>query len=444
MKKKAVLVMACVAIAMLAACGKKTEGNTTPTPTTVAEATATTAPTATPEPTATTAPTPTPTTAPTPTPEVDWYQEMLENSVLMTGNNARLKKVLERARNGETIHIATLGGSITEGGNASPMSKGYAYLFAEAFGKTYGVNDGENIKYVNAGLSGTPSSLGVIRYQRDVVEALGSQPDLFLIEFEVNDYAEATKGRAYESIVYDVLSQDNDAAVIMIFAVRDDMWNVQNEHLPIAKHYDIPVVCIKDAISPAINKKYMAKTKFYADSYHPNNYGHTVMSDCIMQLIAQVDAEEPEEINLIPDNGIKGRDFSGMQMIDSKTEGISVEPGAFTKVDTATQSFMVKGGSSFPNNWMHDGAAGNDAFKMTLTCKNLLLDYKTGGNECGSAEVYVDGTLTMTLNGAGGWNNSNVVLLVNEAVAAEHTIEIRMAEGQEEKAFTIYAFGYTK
>ena len=203
----------------------------------------------------------------TPTPEVDWYQEMLERSVMSTGNNARVKKVLEKARNGETVNIVTLGGSITEGGNATSMKLGYAYLFAEEFGKTYGVNGGENINFVNAGLSGTPSSLGVMRYDRDVVEALGAEPDLFLIEFEVNDWAEATKGRAYESMVYEVLTQDNDAAVIMIFAVRNDMWNVQNEHLPIATHYEIPVVCIKDAISTAITKNYMAKSKFYADDY---------------------------------------------------------------------------------------------------------------------------------------------------------------------------------
>lgn len=52
----------------------------------------------------------------------------------------------------------------------------------------------------------------------------------------------------------------------------------------------------------------------------------------------------------------------------------------------------------------------------------------------------------MTLQGrtAGGWNNSNVVLVIDEDTVAEHTIEVRMAEGQEDKAFTILALGYTK
>ena len=437
MKKKLLVSVVCVTLLALAACGNTSKGEEQMvTPTAATEATVT--PEITPEPTAPPEPTA------TPTPEVDWYQEMLERSVLSTGNNARVKKVLEKARSGETVNVVTLGGSITEGGNATSMTLGYAYLFAEEFGKLYGVNGGENIDFVNAGLSGTPSSLGVMRYDRDVTEALGAEPDLFLIEFEVNDWAEVTKGRAYESMVYEVLSQKNDAAVIMIFAVRNDMWNVQNEHLPIATHYEIPVVCIKDAISPAITKGYMTKTKFYADEYHPNNYGHTVMKDCIMQLLATIDAEEAEEMNSVPEAAKKGRDFVGTKLIDSATEGIAIDAGSFTKTDAGVQKFQVKKEASFPNNWKNDGTAGNDAFVMTLTCKNLLLNYKTGGSEFGTAEVYVDDMLVMTLNGSGGWNGSNVVLLLDEKEAKEHRVEIRMAKGQETQSFTIYAFGYTE
>lgn len=403
-------------------------------------------PTPTPEPTATPEPTQTPTPKPTatPTPEVDWYQEMLENSVMSTGNNARLKKVLDRARAGETIHIATLGGSITEGGNASPMTKGYAYLFAEAFGKTYGVNGGENIKYANAGLSGTPSSLGIIRYERDVLDALGAEPDLFLIEFEVNDYGEATGGRAYESMVYDVLSQNNDAAVIMVFSVRKDMWNVQNEHMPIANHYEIPVVCMKDALTPAFAKNYMAKTKYYSDDYHPNNYGHQVMCDCIMELLRQVDNEEAKEQSAVPTTPAKGREFAGLKMITAVTPDTKIAKGSFTETDKEIQRYNVKQCGAFPDNWKHDGSNGNESLKLTLTCKNLLLSYKKAGADFGNAEILVDGKVVTTLSGAGGWGNAEVALILDEKEAAEHTVEVRMAAGEESKSFTVYAFGYTK
>jgi len=454
MKKVVLFLLVCVGVFAMAACGKETNGAPNPyatEPPRITEAaepsltdvpTATVAPSATPEPTATSTPIPSPTS--TPTPEVDWYQAMLDRSVMSTGNNARLKKVIEKARSGEIVNIATLGGSITEGANATPWTLGYAYRFAEKFAAEYGVNGGENINYVNAGIGGTPSALGVMRFERDVLAALGAEPDLFVIEFEVNDYAEATNGRAYESLVYQVLSQTNDAAVIMVFAVRDDMWNVQGEHYPIALRYEIPVVAIKNAVEPAIKMGQLDKTVFFSDAYHPTNYGHDIMSDCIMQLVKVIDAEEADERKTLPENAIKGRDFVGTKMIDSTTEGIVFELGAFTKVDSEIQRFSPKMIPSFPNNWMHDSEGGNDSFKMTLTCKNLLMNYKTGSAKFGTAEVYVDGNLVKSLNGSGGWNGCNVVLLIDEKEAAEHVVEIRMAEGQEDKAFTIYAFGYTQ
>lgn len=456
MKKIVLLLLICMGVFAVAACDKENTGAPKPYATEPPRITET----VTPEPTVNPSPTDLPTATPTstsanpsstdltptstPMPEDDWYQAMLDRSVMSTGNNARLKKVIEKARNGETVNIATLGGSITEGANAQPWTLGYAYRFAEKFAAEYGVNGGENINYANAGIGGTPSALGVMRYDRDVLAALGTEPDLFVIEFEVNDYAEATDGRAYESLVYQVLSQDNDAAVIMVFAVRDDMWNVQGEHYPIALRYEIPVVAIKDAVNPAIAKGQLDKNVFFSDAYHPTNYGHDIMSDCIMQLVKVIDAEEADERKTLPENPIRGRDFVGTKMIDSTTEGIAFEPGAFTKVDNEIQRFSPKMIPSFPNNWMHDSAGGNDSFRMTLTCKNLLMNYKTGSGAFGTAEVYVDGNLVKSLNGAGGWNGSNVVLLIDEKEAAEHTVEIRMTEGQEDKAFTIYAFGYTQ
>ncbi len=446
MKKLVVLLLICMGVFVMAACDKETTG--APKPYLTEPPMATEAPTPTDVPTEAPTPTAEPTNPPaadlTPTPEVDWYQAMLDRSVMYKGNNARLKKVIEKARSGETVNIATLGGSITEGANATPWTLGYAYRFAEKFAAEYGVNGGENINYANAGIGGTPSALGVIRYDRDVVEALGAEPDLFVIEFEVNDYAEATNGRAYESLVYQVLSQSNDAAVIMVFAVRSDMWNVQDEHYPIAIRYGIPVVAIRNAVEPAITNGELDKKEFFSDEYHPTNYGHDIMSDCIMQMVRVLDAAEADEMKPLAEKAIKGRNFVGTKMIDSTTEGIVIQTGAFTKVDSEIQRFSTKMLPSFPNNWMHDSEGGNDSFKMTLNCKNLLMNYKTGSGAFGMAEVYVDGVLVKSLNGAGGWNNSNVVLLIDEAEAAEHVVEIRMAEGQEDKAFTIYAFGYTE
>ncbi len=458
--KKISFIVALAAALVLAGCGTNNQAETpTATPTQMAEPTAepTVAPTNTPEPTATSTPAPTatntptptpePTATPTPEPETDWYADMLADSLVSSGNNARLKKVIEKARNGEEVRIALLGGSITEGAGPAKKTDGYAYQFVEAFKATYGT--GNNIFFVNAGLSGTPSSLGAIRYKKDVLDVLGTEPDLFIIEFAVNDWNEATKTRAYESLVHDVLSQENDAAVILLFSVSKSKWNVQSDYIPVGNYYDLPMVSIKDAIVDPFKNNNLTDAEFFADDYHPTAYGHTVMSDCLMNLLAVVDAEEAEEMTTLPETGTKGLEFKHVVMLESGVdyEGITITPGSFILMDNMVQGFGLSYKTSFPNNWKHDASAGNESFTMTLNCKNLMLNYKTSSSkEFGEAEIYVDGSLVMTINGysSGGWNNCNVVLLIDEKEAAAHTVEIHMKEGQEDKAFTILSFGYTK
>ena len=43
------------------------------------------------------------------------YQAMIAKSLLSTGNNQRLKNAIEKAKRGEEITIAYIGGSITQG-----------------------------------------------------------------------------------------------------------------------------------------------------------------------------------------------------------------------------------------------------------------------------------------------------------------------------------------
>ena len=61
----------------------------------------------------------------------------------------------------------------------------------------------------------------------------------------------------------------------------------------------------------------------------------------------------------------------------------------------------------------------------------------------GKVDVYVDGKKKTTIDGhdAGGWNNPYTVVLFEGDKVGSHKIEIKMAEGDEDKDFTIMAFG---
>lgn len=474
MKKKSLIVcLAMTAMLAFAACGGKEEptlsenkqvstfGDATATeapvpteaPTEAPEATATPVPTEAPAATATPIPTEAPvaTEAPTTddetptvgvpdnTGEEPAVSEMIQRSLMQTGNNYRLKKAIEKARNGEEVVIAYVGGSITEGANAKPQNtKCYAYRSYEYFKETF-ANGGDNVKFVNAGLSGTPSTVGLARYDKDVVAKVG-EPDIVFVEFAVNDGDDPTKGVCFESLVLNALQSEKDPAVVLVFSVFKSKWNLQSTLAPVGTHYDLPMISIKDAVLPALASGELTEAEFFSDIYHPTTEGHQLMADCINYMFDVVDAEPAslEDIT-IPGTPKIGNKFVGFKVLDSTTAGVVA--GGFNAKDNALS------GPSFKDNWMKKSTEANDSLKATVTCKNAILYYKSSSSATyGKADVYVDGNKVATLNGyaAGGWNNPQLKILFDEATAKEHTIEVKMADGDEGKAFTILAIGYTE
>ena len=78
-----------------------------------------------------------------------------------------------------------------------------------------------------------------------------------------------------------------------------------------------------------------------------------------------------------------------------------------------------------------------DPLTFTATFSKLLIGWRTV-DTFGTAEVYVDGKLSQTLVApAGSWGQTEVSLILDANEKAEHTVEIRMAEGSEKKQFTI-------
>ena len=441
----ALLALALLAFA-LTACGKNsTNGSSEPTK--PSEPTATEAPAE---------PSPTPTEEPaTPTPteglsEQDiWYNNMIADSLMSDGNNARLKRVIEKAQNGEDVYIATIGGSITEGAGAQLYINCYAYSFYTAFAKEFGKDGGNNVHFINAGLSGTPSTLGVIRYERDVItKNEGHKPDLLIVEFSVNDGDDPTNGQTFEGIVRRALMEDNDPAVVLLFSVFKSRWNLQDRLKPLGEYYGLPMVSVKDAVVPRLEDGSVTNTKYFADEYHPTNYGHKIMRDSLMYLMRTIAEQDADDVIVVPVEPLMSDAFDNVVMVDSDTEGVTLTAGGFKSTDTNVFATKFENGQvCFPENWKHGAADGSEPFVLKAECRSILLAYKkTTESNFGEVEILVDGQVVKTVNGkeAGGWNNPYTLVLLNEDEVGEHTLEVRMASGSEDKEFTILAVGIGK
>lgn len=392
--------------------------------------------------------------------ESEAYRAMLSKSLLSGGNPNRLKAAIDKAKRGEEVTIAYIGGSITQGAGAKPIhTESYAYRSYIHFKQMFGQDGGDHINLIKAGVGGTPSELGIVRYDRDVLRDGAVQPDIVIVEFAVNDAGDETNGICYESLVLNSLAADNQPAVILLFAVFMNDWNLQDRLAPVGTHYDLPMVSIKDAVVEQFYLKkdegnVISKRQFFYDIYHPTNAGHRLMADCLGHLFAETDRTPLEADDIILDKpSIIGNDFVGTRLLDRSTsnDGIAViEAGSFIEIDIDLQKVEMDdhpyGTEQFPYNWMHAGESSGDHFKLTITSKRLLLVYKdSGSSEFGSAEIWVDGKHVKDADPHEvNWTHCSAVILYNEPVASEHTIEIRMAAGHELKRFTILGFGYVE
>lgn len=383
------------------------------------------------------------------------YKTVMDKSLITTGNNYRLKNVIKKLEKGEDVYVACLGGSVTEG--AGPKDEngkelwqlGYAYQFAEKLKAKYPKANGENIHLDGAGLSGTPSPLGLVRYDNDVVKELGRNPDILVVEFAVNDDGTNFCERGFEGILRKALLANEETAVIALFSDAKTYKNSQPSKMPIGNFYKVPMISIQDAVENSGVK--INEEDFFDDYVHPKAEGHVLMADALMNLFAVVsNAKQDEKIN-VPENTFNGRSLEALVRITGDDENVKITKGAFTGTDKNCQSIKKTGKSNFPQNWYRPATAkNNESFTMDINCRSLVFVYKEQGGwqkeKFGNAEIYVDGKKVATYNGGkeGGWNNCITQLIIDENTAAMHKVEVKMAPGDEAKGFTIVAMSYVK
>lgn len=391
-----------------------------------------------------------------------YYPEMLEKSLLQLGNNIRVKRFLERARNGEDVTVSFIGGSITQGAGAVPINtECYAYKTYKGICELAGKGLHENIHYCKAGVGGTPSELGILRFERDVCEDEAGEPDLVVVEFAVNDEGDETKGECYDSLVRKIWNHPNKPAVILLFAVFANDWNLQERLACVGEAYKLPMVSTRDTVVEQFYKKagqgkIVTKNQFFYDSYHPTNVGHTIMADGILHLLKTLDAQayDSEEVDITTIIPPKGGDFENVKLLDRKDEfaGATIEMGDFFDTDEELQgverNLNLTQSMEFPYNWMYRGIEGrkNQAFKLKIECKSLFIIFKdSAANTVGSAQIMVDGKDLFLANPhINGWTHCNPVICFRGKETRKHIVEVKMQPGDEAKDFTILGFGYVE
>ena len=373
--------------------------------------------------------------------EEEYRDLVVSRSIVTTGNTDRLKNVFDRAGNGEEITVAYLGGSITEGYN-SDVTKCWAQLsfneLSERFPKA-------KMNYVNAGMSGTPSTIGLIRCERDVIAPYGN-PDIVFIEFAVNDAQDSVSKEAYESLVRRMLGLPNNPAVILLFTRTDTGYNCQKHMSEIGNNYGLPMISVPDSLGVEFDSGRMEWSLYSDDGAHPNVYGHRYIADMVKRLYDYVGSDfvvqDKEKADWDRDNSdisaimpVYGDAFTNMHLLDSSNL-TPVSMGEYKEKSALSQ---------FPNDWVRKGGE-NEGITFEIECESLFIIYQCQDNKkYGTAEVFVDGEMKSEVksNASNGWNNPVAQHVFTGDGVKKRTVEIKMAEGNEDTYFGILGFGYT-
>lgn len=404
-----------------------------------------------------------------------FYHKMIEKSLLSLGNGVRIRHMFSKLMSGQGITIAYIGGSVTEGAGAEPMHENcYAYQNYLSI-KKYACQElgcteyqTEKIKFVKAGIGGTPSQFGVVRYEKDVLDDRRIGPDLVFVEFAVNDADDETKGVCYESLVRRILYSPGEPGVILLFSVFMNGWNLQDQLKCVGERYHLPMVSIRDAVweqfSLTGSERILGSEEFFVDEFHPSNDGHVIMSDCILHILKKIcmnnrylnnsfliqKERELYYLQLQNTSVCFGDSYEEMRLLD-KTHlcgQATIREGDFIETDLQIQLAIMNhdeyGTKVLPNNWMYSGDTKDPtAFRMDICARTVFLVYKDSErDDFGKAEIWLDGELVRIINAKDiNWTHCHTVEIYTDCPGV-HKIEIRIPKESWDKKFTLLGWGY--
>lgn len=352
---------------------------------------------------------------------------MYSRAILNEGNLARLASAMKKAKDGGEITVGVIGGSITQGSLASVPANCYASKFSDWWVNKF---PDAKVNFVNAGIGGTNSYLGVHRVDDQL---LAYDPDVVVVEFSVNDIDRVMNKYSYDSLVRKILSHSTNPAVMLLFTTEDNGTSLQDVHKEIGEAYNLPMISYHDVVYPEVAAGTLDWKDISPDNIHPNDAGHDIINQLLSRYLDSVYdrldsiTEEPAAFTDEP----LTKDYYAAAKMYSAADITAVESEGFEVVEKAFYD-------QFHNNWQ---TASGGRLTFNIECRNFGVFYLcTTDGKSGKYEIYVDGERKGTINAdfTGGWGNyGNTYQVIIGNDTGSHTIEIKPAEGSEDKGITI-------
>ena len=346
----------------------------------------------------------------------------------------RLKNLMKRAANGESLVIGFLGGSITQGSLSSTPETCYAYLVYEWWKKSF---PNAAFSFVNGGIGGTTSHYGGARAWKDV---LCYRPDIVTVDFSVNDDANEFFEETYEGTLRRLLMAPSVPAVVVLNNVFYDTGkNAQDYHNRIADHYGIPHVSIKDTIFPDVESGKIVRADITPDNLHPNDKGHRLVADEICKLLDSIKEElekEDTEGKIIETNDLASLPAPLTENAYEHSRLIQIQDNEAILDGFLVDPIEKKGMLDiFKNGWT--AAHTNDKISFEIECSCLAVQYRKSVQQpVPKAKAVIDGdeahAVILDGNFTEDWGDCLYLEpLLHHAEKKVHRIEITVTDAKD-------------
>ncbi|KIK55053.1 hypothetical protein GYMLUDRAFT_888548 [Collybiopsis luxurians FD-317 M1] len=302
------------------------------------------------------------------------------------GPNARLKRVLRKARAGKRIKLGVLGGSVSKGHSVLHQHQ-WSYQYAKYLRETYNVE----VELINGSVGATVSEYMETCFMEHTPEDV----DIVIVELAINDRRYDSLAQSYENFLRALLVLPQKPAVInlQVMALMFDAITMGGDlHTPIAQYYDIPVISVRNVLLPHVLKStemdvtdtsmedyWFHHSEAGTDLRHHGTNGHRILADLLKSFTSRVACEgwREEQAASKHDSNLVGfwdwtpKPDEGLVTIDDIAEYLPRQ-SLFQKYDHSTVLKPAKpfceiaGGKRFPLNPLPAplSTEGPDAFAL--------------------------------------------------------------------------------
>ncbi len=207
--------------------------------------------------------------------------------------------------NDKSLNIAFAGGSVTDGyGSSDQSTKSWAYLTTQWFKEKFPL---AKVTGQKVSIGGTGSYLADFRFEREIKT---KNPDLFFIEFAVND--------KYNGVSYDSVVRTSETLVQKAYAANPNMdiiyvltfdsgtgtanYEQLQAHMDVAAKYGLMCIKLSDHVFSMLLETGEEYSVYFKDGVHPNDKGYeyyaSVITDYIGKDIIAADGQAVEEVSL--------------------------------------------------------------------------------------------------------------------------------------------------